>query len=143
MKFYTRIPDPFGDTLNILDLFLTSNPSAYSLKLSFPLGSSDNSLIFVSCSITPVQTQVLADRSIATVVDGHCSPKTINSDVPQGSVLSPTRFLLFINDLLNLTQCPNHSYADDITLHFSTSYNTPNPTRIKLFNVRCYRMPNF
>merc|ERR1711980_84959 len=38
-----------------------------------------------------------------------------------GSVLSPTLFLLFINDLLSLTQCSIHSYADDSTLHFSTS----------------------
>ena len=47
---------------------------------------------------------------------------TINSGVPQGSVLSPTLFILFIN-YLNLTQCPIHSYADDTTMHFSTSYN--------------------
>ena len=69
-------------------------------------------------------TSFLSDRSISAIVDGHCSsPKTINSGVPQGSVLLPTLFLLFINDLLNLTQCLIHFYGDDITLHFSTSYN--------------------
>ena len=56
-------------------------------------------------------------------MDDHCSsPEIINSGVPQGSVSSPTLFLLFINDLLNLTQSPIHSYDDDTTLHFSTLY---------------------
>ena len=58
----------------------------------------------------------LSDSLITTVVDDHCSsPKPINSGVPQSSVLSHTFFLLFINDLLNLTQCPIHSFADDST----------------------------
>ena len=66
----------------------------------------------------------LSNRSIAALVDGHySSPKTINSGVPQGSVLSPILFLLFINDILNLTQCPIQSYAYETTLHFPTSYN--------------------
>ncbi len=59
---------------------------------------------------------ILSGRSIAAVVDGHCSTtKPINSGVPQGSVLSPTLFLLFINDL-SLRNCPIHSYADDVGL---------------------------
>ncbi|MPC53051.1 hypothetical protein E2C01_046935 [Portunus trituberculatus] len=33
----TRIPDRFGDTPNILDLFFASNPSAYAVTLSFPI----------------------------------------------------------------------------------------------------------
>ncbi|MCP4253520.1 MAG: hypothetical protein GY775_08930, partial [Candidatus Scalindua sp.] len=47
---------------------------------------------------------------------------TIHSGIPQGSVLSPTLFLLFINDL-NQTTCLIHSYADDTTLHYSTHFN--------------------
>ncbi len=57
------------------------------------------------------------------MVDGHCSSKPINNDVPQGSVLSPTLFLLFINDLLSQISYPIHSYADDTTLHFSMSFS--------------------
>ena len=53
----TRIPDRLGDTPNILDLFLTSNPSAYAVTLSSPLGSSDHTLITVSCPIAPIPPQ--------------------------------------------------------------------------------------
>lgn len=35
----TRIPDHLGDTPNLLDLFLTSAPSAYCVKLFSPLVS--------------------------------------------------------------------------------------------------------
>ncbi len=66
----------------------------------------------------------LSGRSITGVVEGHFStPKPINSGVSQGSVLSPTLFLLFINDLLSMTNCPIHSYSDDTTLHYSTSFD--------------------
>ncbi len=68
------------------------------------------------------------------MVDGHCSkPKPISSGVPQGSVLSLTLFLLFINDLLSKTNCPIHSYADDSTLHYSFFFNDrPNYTSNEL-----------
>ncbi len=55
-------------------------------------------------------------HSISVVVDGHCSS-------PKPSVLSPTLFPLFISDLLSVTNFPIHSYADDSTLHFSTSFD--------------------
>ena len=42
---------------NILDLFLISNPSAYAVTLSSPLGSSDHNLISVSCPISRLPPQ--------------------------------------------------------------------------------------
>ncbi len=68
--------------------------------------------------------------SVSVIVDGHCfTPKPINSGVLQGSVLSPTLFLLFISNL-SITSCPLHS-----TLHYSTSFNR-RPIQQQLHNSR-------
>ena len=59
----------------------------------------------------------LSDLFISVVVDGATSaPFPISSGVPQGSVLSPTLFLLFINDLLHSTSSPMHAFANNSTL---------------------------
>ncbi|MPC52446.1 hypothetical protein E2C01_046315 [Portunus trituberculatus] len=52
-----RILDRLVYTLNILDLFLTSDPSAYAVTLSSPLGSSDHNLISLSCPLSPIPPQ--------------------------------------------------------------------------------------
>ena len=68
----------------------------------------------------------LNHRKISVVVDGFSSdPKLINAGVPQGSVLSPTLFLLYINDLLEQTINKITSYADDTNLHASHSSSKP------------------
>ena len=52
-------------------------------------------------------------RSLSVCLDGFKSAvQPINASVPQGSVLAPTQFLIYINDLLSI-----NSYADDSTLH--------------------------
>lgn len=69
-------------------------------------------------------TDFLCNRSIAVRVDGFTSEThLINAGVPQGCVLSPLLFLLFINDLLGTANI--HSFADDSTLHSSLQYNSP------------------
>ena len=75
-------------------------------------------------SLCLLMSSFLSNRSISAVVDGATSSFSVNSGVPQGSVLSPTLFLLFINDLLTCTSNSIRSYADDSTLHSPTHFNS-------------------
>ena len=54
---FAKLLNLYYQTPNILDLFLISNPSAYAVTLSSPLGSSDHNLISVSCPISPIPPQ--------------------------------------------------------------------------------------
>ena len=57
-------------------------------------------------------------------MDGFLSNlHSINAGVPQGSVISPVLFILFINDLLTSTSSSIHSFADDTFLSSSFSFN--------------------
>ena len=65
----------------------------------------------------------LANSFISAVADGATSASfLISSGVPQGFVLSPTLFLLFINDILHASASDVHSFADDSILHKSSSF---------------------
>ena len=59
----------------------------------------------------------LKNRKMYTMVNGQLSSnlKTINRSVPQGSILGPLLFLIFINDMPNSTDLLSILFADDTT----------------------------
>ena len=60
----------------------------------------------------------LSDRSQSVVLDGISSrPHTVTSGVPQGTVLAPLLFLLYINDITTSVNSTIRLYADDVLIY--------------------------
>ena len=59
----------------------------------------------------------LSNRQLGVVVVGKSSQEyPVIAGVPQGSILAPTLFLLYINNLSDDVICEIAIYADDATL---------------------------
>ena len=61
----------------------------------------------------------LAERKMRVVVDGVSSEWAgVSMGVPQGSILGPLLFLIFMNDLHEVVkECTINLYADDTTIY--------------------------
>ena len=60
----------------------------------------------------------LSNRWLQVVLDGKSSQEyPVNAGVPQGSILGPTLFLIYINGLPDDDICNIAIYADDTTLY--------------------------
>ena len=73
----------------------------------------------------------LTNRTIQTTVEGSTSSKrTLEEGLPQGSALSCTLFLIFINDLPSLLNVHKALFADDLVIWVTGKY--PIISRAKL-----------
>ena len=72
----------------------------------------------ISGQIFGLISSFLSNKQLRVVLDGKSSQEyPVNAGVPQGSILGPTLFLLYINDLPDDVICDITIYADDTTLY--------------------------
>ena len=72
----------------------------------------------ISGQIFGLISSFLSNRRLRVVLDGKSSQEyPVNAGVPQGSILGPTLFLLYINNLPDDVICNIAIYADDTTLY--------------------------
>ena len=72
----------------------------------------------ISGQIFGLISSFLSNRQLQVVLDGKSSQECpVNAGVPQGSILGPTFFLPYINDLPDDVICNIAIYADDTTVY--------------------------
>ena len=72
----------------------------------------------ISGQIFGLISSFLSNRWLRVVLDGKSSQEyPVNAGVPQGSILGPTLFLLYINDLPDDVISNIAIYADDTTFY--------------------------
>ena len=73
---------------------------------------------FVTREILLVVSSFLSNRWLWVVLGGKSSQEySVNAGVPQGSILGPSLFLLYIIDLPDDVMCDIAVYADDTTFY--------------------------
>ena len=80
-------------------------------------------------------------KLICVIEHSMCQTSTLTSGVPQGSVLGPLLFLIYINDLSHaIIFCHIHHFADDTNLlHINKSHKMFN----KFINSDLKNLPNW
>ena len=78
----------------------------------------------VNETFLPLFRDYLSGRSQYVTIDGcHSTKRSVTLGVPQGSILGPILFLVFINDLPEALQhCVADIYTDDTTISHSAHY---------------------
>ena len=109
----------FLDAGGVADLIFFDFSKAFD-RVSHPVLVQKLRLIGVDPTLVRWIEQYLSGRSMHVRVAGKLSdPVVVTSGVPQGSVLGPTLFLIYVNFVVSQLTCSYQMFADDLKLYLS------------------------
>ena len=82
----------------------------------------------------------ISNRRHRVVLNGSASGfKCISADVPQGSILGPFLFLIYINDIVETLNCNVRLFADDTSLYVTVDKSRKeNPQKLTQLSSRSH-----
>ena len=126
-QYWFKSSQSTGDLLTVLSYRIAFNRSAVTRAVALDISKAFDrvwhagllhKLYEISGQTFALISSFLSNRQLEVVLDGKCSQEyPVNAGVPQSSILGPTLFLLYINDLPDYVICNIAIYADDTTLY--------------------------
>ena len=113
-KIFTGIDNGMLTGMILIDLqktFDTIDHNVFFSKMAH--------LVFIQATISWYKSYLTNRTFLFNVEKNLSSPGDLTCGVPQGSILGPLIFLLYVNDMSNSVDCDLLLYADDSCLIFN------------------------
>lgn len=135
MEYYEIIAQGFSDNKSTISISLDLSKAFDTINVDILLTKLSH-IGIRGTALDWFRSYATSRRQCVAVAGVLSSEEPISCGVPQGSVLGPTLFLIYINDIINSSSHFKFiQYADDTTLIFQTNKTACPKTQQNLVNI--------